>query len=138
VEPVEAPPTPVGELRARVARLTRTPGPMGKKVHDHRLLLLQGRHLMIYNKNSTETVKTVVNVTSDLEECRLLGAGVLMLQLQRTKPASGLGCVSSKSGLGCVSSAALDVKIYHFEFSPPRLAKAFHTALTSLQENGTW
>jgi len=128
-EPLEAPATPVGELRAMVARLKGTPGPTGKKVHDHRLLLLRGRHLMIYDKNSTETVKTVVNVASDLEECCLLGAGVLSLQLQRTKPASGLSCVGS---------AALDVKIYHFEFSPPRLAKAFHTALTSLQENGTW
>jgi hypothetical protein len=119
----------MGELRAMVARLKGTPGPMGKKVHDHRSLMLQGRHLMIYDKNSTETVKTIVDVVSDLEECCLLGAGVLTLQFQRAKPASGLGCVNS---------ATLDLKIYHFEFSPPQMAKAFHMALTSLQENGTW
>ena len=119
-----------GCLRAEVQRLTT--GVQGWKAHDSRSLLITGSQLLIYQKGSTDQVKTVVDICDDVEQCSLLPDGVLSLEVRRKRRRS-----SSLSRFTPRSRKDLDErKLYFFKFEPQELAQQFNEILS--QSRGTY
>ncbi|CAE7212066.1 FKBP16-1 [Symbiodinium pilosum] len=124
----KAPATPLaslskGSLRAEVHRLTT--GVQGWKRHDSRSLFITGSQLLIYEKGSTDQVKTVVDIgAGEVERCCLVGTGIMSLQVQRKKRrSSSLGRFTSPRRSGAARSEAREQKLYFFEFDDAAAAR---------------
>eukprot|EP00438_Fugacium_kawagutii_P009523 Skav209796 [mRNA] locus=scaffold1201:194772:199557:- [translate_table: standard] len=118
-----------GCLRAEVQRLTTSV--QGWKPHDSRSLLITGSQLLIYHKGSMDQVKTVVDISSDVEMCSLLPDGVLSLEVRRKRRSSSLSRFTH-------SPRAMDVekKLYFFKFETQELAQQF-SEIISFQSRGS-
>ena len=112
-----------------------TTGVSGWKRHDCRSLLVTGSQLLIYEKGSTDQVKTVVDVgAGEVERCCLVGTGILSLEVQRKKRrSSSLGRFSSPHVGGSSRSDAREQKLYFFEFGDAAAAQEFCDVVSSLQ-----
>eukprot|EP00811_Abedinium_folium_P030447 NODE_4879_length_1835_cov_3.682670.p1 GENE.NODE_4879_length_1835_cov_3.682670~~NODE_4879_length_1835_cov_3.682670.p1 ORF type:complete len:337 (+),score=89.86 NODE_4879_length_1835_cov_3.682670:761-1771(+) len=113
-EPVRTP--GIGDLRAEVNRMTGTRS--GWKRHDHRLIIIAGRCLVIYDKGSKTHAKHVVDVQNDLIEHSLICNTMISVQINAPR----------KRGLGC-GSVQVNSKLYIFEFPDASGADAFHREL---------
>lgn len=102
-----------GGMRAEVYRATS--GWAGLRRHDRRSLLLSGRHLHIFEKGSSLTVKTVVDVAQDVDQCSVTHGSWLVLDMRR----AGKACNSLEG------QAAQERKVYYFEFPSASLAEEF-------------
>lgn len=112
-----------GELRAEVYRLVKAPRPLtGFRRHDRRGLRLDPDGCFeIFQKSSAITVKTAVNVATELEQCSRLSECILSLTIQR--PARG---TTRDQGVW-------ERKVYIFEFARAATALAFERELARLQ-----
>jgi len=112
---------PLAELRAEVHRLTAGYGGRGWRYHDRRFMVLSHGRLHIFEKRSSSKVKTVVDVTSDIDECTLRRGGILALTFCR--PVEGS---SREEGM-------TEHKAYAFEFASKRVAAQFYSEIARLR-----
>ena len=116
-----------GCLRAEVQRLTT--GVQGWKAHDSRSLLITGSQLLIYQKGSTDQVKTVVDICDDVEQCSLLPDGVLSLEVRRRRRSTSLSRFEPRR------RKEDERKLYFFKFEPQELAQQFNEILSQSRGN---
>merc|ERR1712182_56417 len=79
--------------------------------HDKRSLVLADGCLQIFDPSSTGSVKRVVDLRREIDECKLLPGGLLALSVLRES--------SAESGV-------TEFKKYIFDFSEPPLAEIFY------------
>lgn len=115
------------DLKAQVFRLTVAVSSW--KQHDRRSLVLSKGHLHVYEKGSTDKVKTIIEVAKDVAVCSLLGNGIMSLQLRRTRRRRLLSGMSNNGD-------DKENKVYLFEFTPPEMADSFHEEITRLRGRG--
>lgn len=118
-----------GDLQADVYRLTLAL--RGWVRHDLRCLLVRDGELHIFEKSSKDQVKTVVKVADELDQCSLLGDGIMSLKIQRARRSRLLW----QSSLAAATEER-EQKIYFFEFCDPSLAEEFRSELSRLRELG--
>jgi len=122
-------PVQYANLKAEVFRLTVAVSSW--KQHDRRLLVLSKGHLHVYDKGSTDRVKTVLEVSRDVVVCSLLGNGIMSLQVRRPRRRRFLATPLNNS-----NKDDKEDKVYLFEFSPPEMADSFHEEITRLRGRG--
>lgn len=124
--PGEAPhaSAPPVALTAEVYRLTEA-----YARHDKRLLSLSGTEGMLYifDKGSTTSVKTEVNVRMDIVDHTLSSGLVLMVFLRRRDKPSWRSSFTPRG--------RPETKVYHFEFLSTEQAQAFQSALQRLRSS---
>uniref|UniRef100_A0A7S1Q6U4 Uncharacterized protein n=1 Tax=Alexandrium catenella TaxID=2925 RepID=A0A7S1Q6U4_ALECA len=110
-----------GELSADVHRMVSGGCGAGLTRHDQRSLLISDGNLYIFEKGSRSKVKSVVEIASGIEFCRLTPAGMLSLIVHRLPRGA-----SPEDGV-------LECKHYTFEFPDVQVAMAFQDELTQDQ-----
>lgn len=108
-----------GDFTAEVKRLVPATCGLGLKQHDYRSLRISGGDLHICEPGSKDVVKMVVNVSRDVDECRLL-RGSAMLSLAVVRPSVGADA----------ADGVVDHKSYIFEFLTKGFATDFHNRIT--------
>merc|ERR1712008_337276 len=117
------------DLKAEVFRLTVAVSSW--KRHDRRSLVLSKGHLHVYDKGSTDRVKTIIDVSKNVAVCSLLGNGIMSLQVRRPRRRRLLSAPRSDN-----SGDDKENKVYLFEFTPPEMADSFHEEITILRGRG--